>query len=110
MKLMREAGWPELKVGIIAIVALFFLGFLVLKVEHGQGLFSRQAIRAHVKDLRGLRMGAPVQLSGVQVGNARDFDFEPDGSIIVTLGIRRSARPFVKKSSRMTIENLGVLG
>lgn len=111
MRVGREPGWSELKVGIITVVAILLLAVLILRVEQRQGIFSKGAmISAHLKDLKGLRLGSPVQFSGVEIGSVKDFKFENDGSVILTMSVKRSVRPLIKTSSRMSIESMGVLG
>jgi phospholipid/cholesterol/gamma-HCH transport system substrate-binding protein len=111
MKVTHELGWSELKVGIIAAVAIGLLVMLVLKIEQRQGLFSRgEELRAHLTDLKGLRLGAPVQFSGVEVGNVKDITFEKDAAVTLTMTVRTEVRPLIKKTSRMSIESMGVLG
>lgn len=111
MRIGREPGWPEIKVGIIAVIALVFMALLVLKIDRSQGLFSRgESIQAHLVDLRGVRLGSPVQFSGVEVGNVNQLKFEKDGSVVLSMSVRSEVRPLVKTSSRLSIESMGVLG
>lgn len=111
MKLGREPGWSELKVGLLAFAALILLALLVIKIERNKGIFARQSIvMAHLNDLKGLRIGSPVQFSGIEVGSIDDLEFQKDGSVVVQLAIKRDIRQFIKTSSTMSIETMGVLG
>lgn len=111
MRVGREPGWPELKVGLVAVTAIVFLVLLVLKVERSQGLFSQgEIVQARLQDMRGLRMGSPVQYAGVEVGSIKKFHFEKDGSVVIAMQIQSSVRPLIKSSSRLSIESMGVLG
>jgi phospholipid/cholesterol/gamma-HCH transport system substrate-binding protein len=111
VKHSREPKWRELKIGIVCLIAIFVLVLLVIKVDRNKGIFSRDSvIAASLKDLRGLRTGSPVQFSGVEVGAVRSIEFQDDGTVVLTMAVRQTVRPFVKVSSHMSIEALGVLG
>ncbi len=111
MKLSHEPGWPELKVGIIALAAVAVVAYVVLKVDQNRGLFARtKQVQAHLMDLKGLSSGAPVQFSGVEVGSVKKIAFQDDGSVVLTMEVREEIRPFIKTSSSLSIETMGVLG
>ena len=100
MKSVREPAWRELKIGLIALAAVGFVVLLIVKVDRNEGLFTKAAVvRSHLTDLKGLRIGAPVQLSGVEVGNVKEIQFQKDGSVIVTMTIRKDLRGLLRKSS-----------
>jgi phospholipid/cholesterol/gamma-HCH transport system substrate-binding protein len=66
----KQVRWSELRVGITVLVALVTLGALVFLMTGTTGLFTKKiVIRAFVDNAGGLRVGAPVRLEGVAVGN-----------------------------------------
>ena len=66
----KQVRWSQLRVGITVLVALITLAFLIFLMTGTTGLFTRKLIlRSYVDDAGGLRVGAPVRLEGVDVGN-----------------------------------------
>ncbi len=66
----KQVRWSQLRVGITVLVALVTLAFLIFLMTGTTGLFTRKlVIRAYVDNAGGLRVGAPVRLEGVDIGN-----------------------------------------
>ena len=66
----KQIRWSELRVGITVLVALVTLAVLIFLMTGTTGLFTRKImLRAYVDDAGGLRVGAPVRLEGVDIGN-----------------------------------------
>ena len=65
MPSQKQLKWSQLKVGITVIVAAITLGVLITLMSGG-GLFtSKITLKSYFFDAQGLRVGAPVRLSGV---------------------------------------------
>src|SRR5208283_1985377 len=59
-----------LRVGLTVLAALITLAVLIFVMTGTTGLFTRKImIRAYVDNAGGLRVGAPVRLEGVDIGN-----------------------------------------
>ena len=66
----KQLKWSQLRVGITVIVASLTLGFLLFLMSGTAGLFTpRITLKSYFDNAEGLRVGAPVRLSGVDIGN-----------------------------------------
>ncbi len=66
----KQVRWSQLRVGITVLIALITLAVLIFVMTGTTGLFTKKIIlRAYVDDAGGLRVGAPVRLEGVDIGN-----------------------------------------
>jgi phospholipid/cholesterol/gamma-HCH transport system substrate-binding protein len=66
----QKVKWSQLKVGILALVAMIILGVLSFLLTGTNGLFTRTAIlRTYLDDSAGMAEGATVRLNGIAVGS-----------------------------------------
>lgn len=96
--------------GIVAIIIFVFL--LGSKTGLGEAKYYREVVFG---DVGGLRIGAPVRVSGVNVGTVIGIDFidnpnYPDKRVKVTLSILSKFKPEVEKCSLFAIKTEGLLG
>ena len=72
MPQQTKIKWAQLRVGVMAIVALSILGYLIFLLSGSQGLFkSKSDLFAYVSDSADIAEGAPVRLNGIVVGKVR---------------------------------------
>jgi phospholipid/cholesterol/gamma-HCH transport system substrate-binding protein len=75
----KQVRWSQLRVGITVLVALVTLAVLIFLMTGTTGLFTKKILlRAYVDDAGGLRVGAPVRLEGVDIGNVVGIRVVPD--------------------------------
>ena len=66
----KQVKWSQLRVGVTVLVALVTLAVLIFLMTGTTGLFTKRImLRAYVDNAAGLRVGAPVRLEGVDIGN-----------------------------------------
>jgi phospholipid/cholesterol/gamma-HCH transport system substrate-binding protein len=66
----KQVKWSQLRVGLTVIFASLTLAVLIFVMTGTTGLFTRKIlVRAYVDNAGGLRVGAPVRLEGVDIGN-----------------------------------------
>lgn len=66
----EKVSLAQLKVGILGIVALFFITLLIFLLTGSTQWFKKQIeLHAYVSDAAGLTPGAPVRINGIQAGN-----------------------------------------
>lgn len=106
----RSIGWAQLKIGIIAIVAMVLASALILAVG-GQGGFpwQRYPLQARFANVQGMKSGAVVRIAGKDVGKVVSVDFDGDG-IIVGLEVSRDVRHLITDQSVASIGTLSLLG
>jgi phospholipid/cholesterol/gamma-HCH transport system substrate-binding protein len=107
----KKLRWSKLRAGLIITIALLLLFFTVFFAGSIDKIFSPTVqIRASISDVRGLRQGAPVWISGVEVGSVTDIALTPGSGTIVTMSLRRNALKFVRSDSVASVLTLGLLG
>ncbi len=107
----RSLAWSELKIGIIATIALGLAATVIIAVGGaGGGLFvSQYELKTKFPDVMGLKSGAVVRLSGVEVGQVADVRFA-GAEVEVVLEVNESMRSRITSDSRAAIGSLSLLG
>jgi phospholipid/cholesterol/gamma-HCH transport system substrate-binding protein len=115
----QQVKWSQLRVGITVLVASVTLAVLIFVMSGTVSPFSRKiALRSYFENAAGLVKGAPVRLSGVDIGNVDRVRFVSDpkrkkAPVEVTMKIsaRHQSEIFDgPNGSRATLETAGVLG
>ena len=66
----KQVRWSQLRVGLTVILAIITLAVLIFLMSGTTGLFTKKIIvRSYVDNAGGIRVGAPVRLEGVDIGN-----------------------------------------
>ena len=116
MPSQKQLKWSQLRVGITVIVASLTLGFLLFLMSGTAGLLTpRITVKSYFDNAEGLRVGAPVRLSGVDIGNvtkiaivsSRDKQLTP---VEVTMKISTKYHGSLRRDSVTSLETAGVLG
>ncbi|MFM7312286.1 MAG: MlaD family protein, partial [Cyanobium sp.] len=93
------------------ISGLFLLGGLLFLYGRQYGWFERSlAIRLVVPSSQGLRIGTPVQLSGLRIGVLDRIRLLPDGTVELKLRVPERYRPWLSPRSTALIGRDGLLG
>jgi len=104
----------ELKVGALILAGLAVALVAVMSVGERQGLMKQKYfLHAVFSDVSGLQNGAPVRVSGYQVGVVKNIEMrEVDGRnrIVVKLRLEKSAQSSIRKGSIAKIGSMGLLG
>jgi phospholipid/cholesterol/gamma-HCH transport system substrate-binding protein len=83
----KKVAWAELRVGIMAVVAMIILGVLIFLLTGSKKLFSKhENIYTYMADSAALAEGAPVRLNGIDIGEVKK----------ITLSGERNPRRIVK--------------
>ncbi len=106
----RSLKWSELKIGIMAVVALLIAATLILALG-GEGGFFWQQYNLKVKfpNAGGVQRGSPVRVAGVTVGAVTDIAVRRIRSRHAARTSRRHAGA-VRTTSRATIGSVSLLG
>ena len=65
----RSLKWSELKIGIMAVVALLIAAALILALGGEGGFFwQRYSLKVKFPNAGGVQKGSPVRVAGVTVG------------------------------------------
>jgi phospholipid/cholesterol/gamma-HCH transport system substrate-binding protein len=107
--------WSQLKVGILVIVALTALTALIFLMTNNSGGFlsGRVTLRSYFENSAGLKVGAPVNLEGVTVGNVKAIRIDPSRGLTpveVVMRVNREKARDIHADSKSSLETMGVLG
>jgi phospholipid/cholesterol/gamma-HCH transport system substrate-binding protein len=111
----QEVRWSQLKVGVLVIVALCAMVALIFLMSNSTGGFwsGRITVRSYFENSAGLKVGAPVNLDGVTVGNVSAINIVPRHSptpVEVLMKVNRKYRNAIREDSKASLETQGVLG
>ena len=106
----RSLKWSELKVGIMAVVALLIAAALILALGGEGGFFwQRYNLKAKFANAAGVQRGSPVRVAGVTVGAVTDIQFL-GSEVDMVLELREDMQQRVRTTSRATIGSVSLLG
>jgi len=110
----QQLRWSQLRVGITVVVGAVVLMILIFLLSGEIGIFSTKlTFKAYFDNSEGLKVGAPVALQGVTIGNVSDIRVVPDRQnqpVQVTMRVNTKYRFLLRKGTTATIETAGVLG
>ena len=116
MPSQKQLKWSQLRVGITVVAASVTLGVLLFLMSGTAGLFTKRiTVKSYFDNASGLRIGAPVRLNGVDIGNvtkisivtSKDKQLTP---VEVTMKISTKYQEALRRDSMISLETAGVLG
>lgn len=104
----------EIKVGFFVLIGLFATGLVVFMIGDQRNMFARKVdYTTAFRDVQGLAAGAPVRMSGINVGSVTSVghseDLE-DPRIHVELWMVRSEALRLRQDATAHVVNKGLLG
>ena len=106
----RSLKWSELKIGILAVAALFIAAALILALGGEGGFFwQRYSLKVKFSNASGVQIGSPVRVAGVTKGAVRELQFIGK-DVEMTLELNEDMRDKVRTTSRATIGAVSLLG
>ncbi len=112
----KQVKWSQLRVGLTVLVALITLAVLIFVMTGTTGLFTKKIIiRAYVDNAGGLRVGAPVRLEGVDIGNVVRIRVVSDpkrplAPVEITMKITTRYEDTMNRNCQVALTTAGVLG
>jgi phospholipid/cholesterol/gamma-HCH transport system substrate-binding protein len=112
----KQLKWSELRVGITVLVSAVTLAVLLFLMSGTRGLFSKRImLQSYFDNASGLREGAPVRLSGVDVGNVIHIRVVSDKDkqqtpVEVIMKVSTKYGFDLRRDSVISLETAGVLG
>ena len=116
MPSQKQLKWSELKVGLTVLAACVTLGVLIFLMSGTGGLFGHKILlKSYFDDANGLRVGAPVRLSGVDIGNVTSIQVVQDRAkqltpVEVIMKVNTRYLFNLRKDSLTLLSTAGVLG
>ena len=94
---------------ISAGMLVFILGIYLIGAK--QNMFGINVkVMTVFSDVKGLREGATVRFTGIDVGAVSKLQILSDSSVLVEMAIEQKVTPFIKKNSLATIGSQGLMG
>jgi len=115
MATQDKLNWAQLKVGILAMVALFFVAVLVILLTGNTNFFtSRVHLFTYVDDAAGLVESSPVRINGIQAGKVTSVKLsgktEPRHQIIIDFEVDQPMLKEIPDDSLASIASDNLLG
>ncbi len=111
---MAESRFTALRVGLVIAAAIVIAAVAIFSIGKGARFITgAEFFEAHFHHTNGLQTGAPVSLSGVNIGAVESIKFPPDRAadyVVVKLWVEGSAAPRVRADSEALIKTMGLLG
>jgi phospholipid/cholesterol/gamma-HCH transport system substrate-binding protein len=107
----KQFLWSKLKVGLVITLGLFTVFITVFFAGSIENLLSPEIeLKAQIQNVKGLRKGAPVWVSGIEVGSVKNISLHPQYGTVVSLSVNKKALEFLRKDSEASILTMGLLG
>ncbi len=105
----------RLYAGMFFIIGIILISIVILAIGIEKGMTQPKfQVKAVFHEVGGLSVGAPIRLSGVNIGTAGRIDFldeKVEGrGVLVTLNIFRRYKKQLEKASHFAIKTEGLLG
>jgi phospholipid/cholesterol/gamma-HCH transport system substrate-binding protein len=112
MRRPNQGSWSQLKVGLVIVLAILGILVAILNLNEGMGVFTlRSLFSAYLNDSQGLKVGAPVRMSGVDVGNVKRIEIDPDkGKVAVLFTVKNEIRAILHTDAAVVVRPMGLLG
>jgi phospholipid/cholesterol/gamma-HCH transport system substrate-binding protein len=110
----KQLKWSQLRVGLTVVFASITLAVLIFLMSGTGGILTRKImLKSYFDNSSGLRIGAPVRLQGVDIGNVaaiRIVSGRPLTPVEVTMRVNTKYSFNLHKDSVSTLSTAGVLG
>ena len=116
MPSQKQIKWSQLRVGLTVIFASLTLALLLFLMSGTGGFFShRITLISFFDNASGLRVGAPVRLNGVDIGNVVAMRIVPDKDkqltpVEVMMKVSTKYSFNLRRDSVTSLDTAGVLG
>jgi phospholipid/cholesterol/gamma-HCH transport system substrate-binding protein len=111
----ERASLAQLKVGVLGIIALFFITLLIFLLTGGVSWFQKTIpLHVYVNDASGLNPGSPVRINGIPAGKVTDValsgETDPNRVIKVDFEVDEDMRKQIPVDSIASIGSDNLLG
>jgi len=113
MRRSDRSKWSEMKVGILVMFGLFFLLWASFSGGGTSIFYAKHNLYTSLTTSNGLVEGAPVRLSGVEIGKVRSITLvgnSPTDQVRIHMRIEERVWQNIKADSKATLGTIGMLG
>jgi phospholipid/cholesterol/gamma-HCH transport system substrate-binding protein len=110
-----KVAWAQLRVGIMALVALSILAVLIFLLTGSGSIFEDKAtLKTYMQDSAAMSVSSPVRLNGILVGEISKIEFtgsrEPGKVVEIQMRIKRSYLKQIPEDSEAGVSAANLLG
>lgn len=112
MPSQQQLRWSQLRVGVTVLFAVIVLGVLIFLISGDMGFGQKIVVRSYFDNANGLRVGAPVRLHGVGIGNVVGVRVDASKKatpVEISMKVSTNSGDLRKDSAAM-LSTAGVLG
>lgn len=105
----RSLAFAELKLGIIAIVAIVLTGALIFAVGGGGFFWQQYPLKTTFPNVAGIKSGSPVRIAGIEKGSVSRVELSEDG-VELWFTVQKDVRNLITDQSYASIGSISLLG
>jgi phospholipid/cholesterol/gamma-HCH transport system substrate-binding protein len=110
-----KVRWSQLKVGIVAVAAMFVLAVLIFLLTGSRSIFERnETLRTYMADGAGMTESTPVRLNGILVGAVQGIRLskskDPNRAVEFELTVQDKYMPDIPEDSTAAVTAANLLG
>src|SRR5436190_21027275 len=106
----RSLAWSELKIGVVAVVALVITAVTIFTLTGSRGFFwQRYRLKTRFDNVAGLNKGAPVRVAGVEVGQVTGLEFAGE-KVDVLFEVHKEEQARITTGSVAKLGSISLLG
>jgi phospholipid/cholesterol/gamma-HCH transport system substrate-binding protein len=111
----KQLTWTELRVGVFVLVGLFIMAAAIFYVTGGGTFGPKYRLTAYLPEVEGLKVGAPVAVSGFEIGTVEAIHLNPKPmdrlhNIQVIMRLDKRYQDSVRTDSVASLVTQGLLG
>src|SRR5438874_12256287 len=100
----KKVSWAQLRIGIMAAVAMAILGVLVFLLTGTGGIFTSTAtLYTYMDDSAAMATSTPVRLNGITIGKIDKIDFsglkEKGKIVVIRMEVEKNRLPQIPEDS-----------
>ncbi len=106
----RSLAWSELKIGILAVLAIIIASTLIFMLGGEGGFFwQRYYLKARFNNVATLKPGSPVRVAGVEVGSVDEVALA-GAQVEIVMQLSKEVQDRVRTRSVASIGSVSLLG
>jgi phospholipid/cholesterol/gamma-HCH transport system substrate-binding protein len=105
----RSLAFAELKLGIIAVVALVLAGLLIFAVGGGGFFWQQYPLKTTFANVAGVKSGSPVRIAGIEKGSVTRVELTESG-VELWFTVEKDVRNLITNQSFASIGSISLLG
>jgi phospholipid/cholesterol/gamma-HCH transport system substrate-binding protein len=115
MAAAKKVSWAQLRVGVMALVAMAILAVLIFLLTGSKSLFQKNVpLHTFLKDSAAMSKGAPVRLNGILIGSVDEVRLsgsaDPNRIVEIDMSVQEKFLPQIPTDSLAAISAANLLG